>query len=596
MAAEGVPGTAMTWPERLSRGGKASEVGGRMSDSSFSFNLISEPWIRCEWQGGRREELGLRAVLIEAHEIIEVAGDNPLVTAALHRLLLAIVHRCVGDPAGPRSIGEWQELRRSGRFEPSVIGAYLDPRHDRFHLFHPEQPFYQVAGLPLARAATISRLRQQGDNNPTLFDHQMVDTPPALTPAEAARLLVAVQAFDLGGIKTSDNLQGKESADGAPLVQSAVCLARGANLFETLLLNLHGYDPDDNDLPFSFDSATDRPAWERAGKTESKDRVPDGYLDLLTWQARRVLLVPEQDAGGNVVVRAAVLFKGYQFPTDFYQDSAETMVPYRKVQKPAPGQKPFAPLRLSEDRALWRDSTALMASVDDSAYRRPRTLNWLQRLSSAGADVPNSVPIDVFGFTADKSKPLFWRHERLTLPRAYLENERLVETLQQALNNADTAGRLLGWRLLDVQLLGKARKVPFSSPLMLLAMELAADKDGQKNIAAHISPERGFWQRLEQPFQAFLQALPADNVINSTNDVTYGLTTLPRWRDSVRRAVRAAFQEAISGFDSSGKAQRAVALADQRLGFLLRNLLPEERHTEPFAPPVPLSLNLVTSE
>jgi len=131
---------------------------------------------------------------------------------------------------------------------------------------------------------------------------------------------------------------------------------------------------------------------------------------------------------------------------------------------------------------------------------------------------------------------------------------------------------------------------------MLLATELAADKDGQKNIATHISPERGFWQRLEQPFHAFLQALPADYFLNSTNDVSYGAITLPRWRDSVRRSVRAAFQEAISGFESSGKAQRAVALADQRLGFLLRNLLPEERQTEPLVPPAPVSLNLVTSE
>jgi len=184
------------------------------------------------------------------------------------------------------------------------------------------------------------------------------------------------------------------------------------------------------------------------------------------------------------------------------------MVPYRKVQKPAPGQKPYAPLRLSEGRALWRDSTALMASVDDSAYRRPRTLNWLQRLSGEGPGVPNPVPIDVFGLSADKSKPLFWRHERLSIPRAYLDNDRLVEALRQALNNAETAGRLLGWRLLDVQLSGKPKPVPFSSPLMLLATELAADKDGQKNIATHISPDRGFWRGVGPAVHAFRLRYP----------------------------------------------------------------------------------------
>lgn len=557
-----------------------------MSCPCFTFNLIDEPWLPCLWKDGKRGEVGLRGGLQQAHQIMEIAGDNPLVTVALYRLLLAIAHRCVGEPAGPASIGEWQDLREPGRFDPHAIGAYLDRWRGRFDLFHQEQPFYQVPGLPRTRAATISRLRQQADDSPTLFDHQMVDPPPGLTPAEAARLLVAVQSFDLGGIKTGDNAQGKEFSDGAPLVQSAVCLVRGDCLFDTLLLNLHGYDPDVNDLPYSFDSSADQPAWERPGATESRDRVPDGYLDLLTWQARRVLLLPERDAAGEVVIRSAVLFKGYQFPTEFYQDSAETMVPYRTVPKPAAGQKPYAPLRLSEDRALWRDSTALMTSVQDSDYRQPRTLGWLQRLSGAAIDVPNPVPIDVFGFSADKSKPLFWRHERLTVPRAYLDDARLVEALRQALNSAETAGRLLGWRLLDVQLPNKTKPVPFSSPLMVLAMELTADRDTQKSIAAHVSPERGYWQRLEHPFQACLQALPDDRSVNSFNDVSYGASVLPYWRNSIRNAILGAFRETASGFESSGKAQRAVALAEQRLGFLLRHVLPEEQQEESGTPPV----------
>ena len=44
-------------------------------------------------------------------------------------------------------------------------------------------------------------------------------------------------------------------------------------------------------------------AWEREAETVKDERRPDGYLDLLTWQSRRILLIPEEDDCGNTVVR-----------------------------------------------------------------------------------------------------------------------------------------------------------------------------------------------------------------------------------------------------------------------------------------------------
>jgi CRISPR system Cascade subunit CasA len=549
-----------------------------MPESKFSFNLIEEPWIPCVWRDGRRQEAGLRTALLEAHEIAEITGDNPPTLAALFRLLLAIVHRCSGQPAGPRTIEDWRRLRDAGSFAAAPINTYLDRWRDSFDLFDPEKPFYQVAGMPKERAGTVIRLRQMGDGYPTLFEHQLSTQLPAITPELAARQLVMVQAFDLGGIKTSNNAQGKESADAAPLVQSAVCIARGPSLFDTLMLNLHGYDPKSLHLPFSFDPNLDRPAWERTAPTEARDRAPDGYLDLLTWQSRRVLLFPERGEAGEQAVRLVALFKGYQFPDSFNLDGAETMVPYKRVLKPAAGQKPFVPLRLSEEKALWRDSTALLESVDES-YTRPRTLSWLASLSEAGVDLPSALPVDVIGFAADKSKPLFWRHESLTVPREYLQQHLLVRALRGALKSAEDAARLLDWRLIDVPLPNKPKPVPFSSPLMVLAMDLAADRDTQKKIAEHISPQAGYWRRLEQAFQLLLQRLPADRQVNATGDVSYGGEALPRWRDVVRGAVESAFGEATASFESSGKGQRSAAMAADRLSFLLRTVLPRELAT-----------------
>ena len=70
---------------------------------TYSFNLIDEPWIPCLRPDGTTIALGLRETLLQAHELREIRGDTPLETAALHRLLLAILHRVFG-PSGPDGV------------------------------------------------------------------------------------------------------------------------------------------------------------------------------------------------------------------------------------------------------------------------------------------------------------------------------------------------------------------------------------------------------------------------------------------------------------------------------------------------------------
>ena len=76
--------------------------------SKEQFNLIDEHWIPVVWkpdaQGlfghtdidARPPEIGLRDTLLHSHEIAEIADQSPLVTAALHRLLTALVHAIFG--------------------------------------------------------------------------------------------------------------------------------------------------------------------------------------------------------------------------------------------------------------------------------------------------------------------------------------------------------------------------------------------------------------------------------------------------------------------------------------------------------------------
>ena len=75
-----------------------------------TFNLIDEPWIPCTMLDGARRSLGLRETLTQAQAIRELGGDSPLEVAALHRLLLAVLHRNfdIGDSQ------QWGALWESG--------------------------------------------------------------------------------------------------------------------------------------------------------------------------------------------------------------------------------------------------------------------------------------------------------------------------------------------------------------------------------------------------------------------------------------------------------------------------------------------------
>src|SRR5262249_21613362 len=103
----------------------------------------------------------------------------------------------------------------------------------------------------------------------------------------------------------------------------------------------------------------------------------------------------------------------------------------------------------------------------------------------------------VFGLCSDRAKLSFWRHDRMPLPLAYLNQEELVAGLKQALEQAEeTAKALVG----SVRLLSSAG----------LAPTWQADRKRVQSMVKHLAPDRLYWSRLEIPFREFLVRL-ADN-------------------------------------------------------------------------------------
>src|SRR4051812_27990013 len=101
------------------------------------FLLTTEPWIPVRTLDGAHTEWSLAATLARAHEIECVHDPSPLITLALHRLLLAILHRVFG----PRDFATWRTLFERGSFDMDVLGAYFEQWRERFDLLHPERPF-----------------------------------------------------------------------------------------------------------------------------------------------------------------------------------------------------------------------------------------------------------------------------------------------------------------------------------------------------------------------------------------------------------------------------------------------------------------------
>ncbi len=532
--------------------------------SNIQFNLLDEPWLPCITLTGATENYSIRTVLEQAQRIREIADPSPLVTASLHRLLLAIIHRVVD---GPKSIAAWDRLRRQGSWDMSVFDPYFAQWGTRFDLFDGEYPFYQWPGLDFTALVPIAKLTHElaSGNNATLFDHTTEDTGSSLDPGSAARYLVAQQNYAVGGLvsfaKGEDPARYK-SAFGAPLVRGAAVLVKGENLFHTLLLNLCRYDIDTNE-PFAADEDYgDLPAWEGKPPADIEVRRPYGYLDLLTWQSRRIKLHPEMSPSG-VVIRYAVIMKGNQFSPGFLRNKAEMMQAFRALEKPAAGQDPWQPIGFREDRALWRDSLSFLQSLSGK-IERPGMLTWLDKLAENGIiKRGDRIPLDLYGMNTDKAKVLFWRQERLILPLAYLDDDKkeLRATLATEIDKAENVGRALqaATRELAKLLLAPEADVGGRTP---------AGED-QGKLADRLAEGRTYWSRLGAPFSELLLTLP-DESVGTEGAVS---PAVRQWRHELRQAARAAFQVMTGGLDTAARNLKAVASAERVFNGLLHKEL-----------------------
>jgi CRISPR system Cascade subunit CasA len=394
----------------------------------------------------------------------------------------------------------------------------------------------------------------------------------------AARTAVAHQAFAIGGLITFEKGQNRAkygSADNAPLVKAALVLVTGNSLFETLMLNMHQYNAVDGE-PFSFIAGEDRLAWEVEEEVRAEKRALKGYLDLLTWQSRRLRLHPEQDEQERTVVRQVVSMKGNELPDRYDLHDKETMVAFTKRLRASPGQEPWPALTFREDRVLWRDSLTLLQSAENQR-QRPKTVTWLHDLVADGAIPASSTySLSVFGLATSRASVLLWRHERLPLPLRYVSDERLVATLQRTLAVVEEVAQIL-WR--SSRYLASLMLFPdVETPNDLRTLSRQRQEE-LGELMTHLGIEAPYWAQLGVVFPRLIADLAEDtDGIGAT--LRYGSETIPWWAENVRRSALAAFQNALEGLDRSARMLRATARSDMYFRQSLKPAL--DRALEPY--------------
>jgi CRISPR system Cascade subunit CasA len=519
---------------------------------TISFNLIDKPFIPCVRLDGQTVEYGLRDALLKAHEIAELRDGSPLVTIALHRLLLAILHRCYW---GPKTSAERVAIREDRCFNADRINAYFQKWVDRFDLFHSDYPFFQRPGYSQTQPSSINRLVKESSrgNNAVLFDHATDDPPMTLTPAEAARAVITEQVF---AYSAGRGKKGEPHTLDAPNGRAAAVFALGDTLFQTLWLNLTIYDGDEK--PIACDEG-DGPIWERTPIPPYEDsNTSRGYLDYLTWQSRTIRLHPETD-GDRIVIRRVSYSQGrvWKQVAGFY----DPFTAYERV--PDVGDRA---VQLRENRDLWRDSAAFFQFGETDQFRGPTCLRTLGNLVSEGQlSASERYRVMVAGARVKSGQPnlIFWRHETLPLPLAYLDNVQLVESLKWVLALAEVVAD---------EALHKAAWAAAANWLTPNA-EMKPDKDRVRDVINSFAPERLYWSRLERPFRELLVRL-ADEGADPTACVNGWY-----W-DTLHRAARNAFEESIGRIDG-GRDLKAVNAGRGLLFSRLKKIRKDNRIPNP---------------
>ncbi|MGP4112335.1 type I-E CRISPR-associated protein Cse1/CasA [Streptomyces sp. 4N509B] len=419
-------------------------------------NLVDDDWLPMRWAEGEVSRVSLRTALTRAGELRGLAVEPPtMLPAVLRQVILPTVFAVVGAPC---SGGEWRDWFSAGQFtgqRREELDAYLDKHGHRFELFDRERPFGQVAGLTALSGETkpVSLLVPSvaTGNNVPLYTPFTEAHAFSMKPADAAMWLMHAQCWDTAAIKTGARNDhqakaGKTTGNPTgPLGQLGVIVPEGNTFYETLLLN----------TPIIWDQAQarfpdDRPFWEadEPHGPSWKKRVPHGLVDVLTWQSRRIRLIPEETTDG-IRVRRVLVCAGDRMAS-LPETRWEPHTAWTYTAKPKKGQPSMRPRRHRPGQYAWQGLPSLLTLRCEDGSDGPRTSEQLLQIGElqARGELPEDylVRVGTFGLVYGNQSAVVEDSlaDVLPLPTAALvADSRVRDVVVEAAEQADGVAQAL---------------------------------------------------------------------------------------------------------------------------------------------------------
>jgi CRISPR-associated protein Cse1 (CRISPR_cse1) len=377
------------------------------------------PFIPVTYSDGTHRDVTIREALTQAHTIIGVTSPNPRYAASLTRLLIAIMVRA----HQPYTRDTQLALYHRGHLDLAAINTYLDHWHDRFDLDDPVRPFFQVSGVTDDQLKTISILdpNKSSGSNVLLWDHSRDTDTVTVTPAEAARLIIAQHAYGIG-CATSPLLPGQKYSKDGPLARTVACLTETGNLHTTLIVN----------APYTMTNENDLPAWERDADThEITTRKSTGMADQLTMQSRRQR-IGGIDSNGNYTRAIAAPGTRPSDDTDSWTTDPH-LIPITE-QTTNPDETSTPPVRIKTLMSYLSDRSWTLSSPHLFATERSKTVKGVTTTTRYALPEHLAVARDL-GIIGDTT--------RIVLYRQCLDNAKILAIFQRTviadLTGADDA-------------------------------------------------------------------------------------------------------------------------------------------------------------
>lgn len=493
----------------------------------IDFNLLDESWIRVMKPDCSVEEVSLTDALLHAHEYEDLAGELPTQDIAILRVLLAVLHTVFsrvdvnGNPDlldEDNALERWGELWKLGYFPEKPIRDYLNQWHERFWLFHPERPFFQVPTMEVAHIFKAKKLNgaiSESDNKIRLFSIKSGMSKGTLSYAEAARWIVSINAFD-------DNVGAKPVPTGTNmppcgvgwLGQLGLIIAQGKNLFETLLLNFILLRNGDRSW------GREKPLWEKnyiGTRQHTEIPIPDNPSELYTIQSRRLLLL----RNNNQVTEYKTL------GGDFFDSSAsfswEPMTLWRTETDKNNNIIGYKPYLHDRPKQIWRQFPIIIGTEKNAEISG--IVLWIITLIDTFPEVQNSmirfkIASVIYGGGSQKSSVENVFSDFLSFHAGLLteSGKQWQERIKSELVSIDDIAKLI-WKL---------------------ASDIVKAAGGENSELANQAKEQ-YYFRVNHPFRTWLENLTSDQNPEEMNDLQM------KWRDEAKAIAKILGRELVDG-------------------------------------------------